>query len=654
MFAKVLVPTPVKQEFTYSIPEEMEGSVLFGVRVSVPFGRRSLIGFVIALTDEKEGDFEIKPIKRVVDKELVFTKELVDLAYKMEDLYLCSAGMALQMMVPSGKRETESSLFDAEEISSDNILTLSQDQSDALDVLNKAERGMFYLYGVTGSGKSEVYLRKAESVISKGKQVIYLVPEITLTHQLTSAVNSRFNNEVAILHSALTPSQRLKYWHQIINGEVKLIIGARSAVFAPCKDLGLIILDEEHETSYKSGNTPRYHARQIAQLRASYNDIPFIMGSATPSLEAWYMMKKGVVQQIPMLHRIGKGAFPKVQIVNLLGEGRSISTVLEKEIVNSLSRKRTVILFLNRRGYNYAYSCTNCGEVVTCPNCSVPMTYHKKGNHLVCHYCGYTSPLLDSCPSCHSTSLKVSGFGTEKVEEEVKKLFPKARIARLDTDVATEQKDKVYEILDDFKTGKIDILLGTQMVAKGLNFPLLDLVGVINADSSLNLPDFRAEERTFALLEQVAGRAGRYAPDGKVIIQTSQISNPAIQRASEHDLYDFYEHELKIRKELSFPPFSRLVNLTYRSKNEESAMNAAFEMQERLDRIIAEKKLKGVTVIGASACLIEKKAGSYRYHVLLSGTNSKLLLKVVSVAVDSMKLPSSVHLEIDVDPVALL
>ncbi len=654
MYAKVLVPTPVKQEFTYAIPDELADSVHVGLRVSVPFGRRVLIGFVVGLNDKKEGDFEVKPIKRVVDKEIVFTQELIDLAHKMEALYLCSAGMALQMMVPSGKKETESSLFDAEEIGSEPIVNLSPDQMNALSILDKAERGMYYLYGVTGSGKSEVYLRKAESVIAQGKQVIYLVPEITLTHQLTSAVNARFDNKVAILHSALTPSQRLKYWHQIINGEVKLIIGARSAVFAPCRDLGLIILDEEHETSYKSGNTPRYHARQIAQLRATYNDIPFIMGSATPSLEAWYMMKKGAVVQIPMLHRVGKGAFPKVRIVNMLGEGRSISTSLEKEIIQSLARKRTVILFLNRRGYNYAYSCKDCGEVVTCPNCSVPMTYHKKGNHLVCHYCGYTSPLLDSCPSCHSTSLTVSGFGTEKVEEEVKKLFPSAVVARLDTDVATEHKEKVYQILDDFKSGKINILLGTQMVAKGLNFPLVDLVGVINADSSLNLPDFRAQERTFALLEQVAGRAGRYAPDGKVIIQTCQISNPAIQKASEHDLFAFYEGELKVRRDLSFPPYSRLVNLTYRSKDEESSMNAAFEMQARLEQLIADKQLNGVTVIGASACLIEKKAGSYRYHVLLSGTNSKLLLKVVSVAVDSMKLPSAVHLEIDVDPVALL
>ncbi len=655
MYASVLVPTPLSIDFTYSIPDDMLPSVKVGVRVSVPFGSRSLIGFVIGLKEQYEGKFEIKSIKRVVDKEIVFTPELVELAYQMEKIYLCSAGQALQMMVPSGKRETESSLFEAEEISGNAVLSLSEDQQKALEILDKAEEGMFYLYGVTGSGKSEVYLRTAERVIAKGKQVIYLVPEITLTHQITSSVLARFDNKVAILHSALTPSQRLKYWNQIISGEVKLIIGARSAIFAPCSDLGLIILDEEHESSYKSGNTPRYHARQIAQLRATRNKIPFIMGSATPSLEAWYMMKKGVVQQINMLHRVGQGAFPKVQIVNLLGEGRSISRVLEKEIIASLARRRTVILFLNRRGYNYAYSCSSCGEVVTCPNCSVPLTYHKKDNRLVCHYCGYSTPLLDSCPTCHSTSLSVSGFGTEKVEEEVKKLFPSARIARLDTDVASEQKDKVYQILDDFKAGRIDILLGTQMVAKGLNFPLVDLVGVVNADSTLNVPDFRSQERTFALLEQVAGRAGRYAPDGKVIIQTCQVNNPAIVKASEHNLYDFYEQELKIRKDLMFPPFSRLVNLTFRCKNEELAIKYATEMGNLLEAQIEQKKLGSeISVIGTSACLIEKKAGSYRYHVLLSGTNSRLLLRLVSIAVENTKLPSSVHLEIDVDPVSLL
>jgi primosomal protein N'' len=654
MFVKVLLPTPLHEAFTYSVPDGISNAV-FGHRVIVPFGSRKLTGFIIGSEEEGSTDFTVRPISRVVDERPVFTRELLYLAESMESLYLCSPGQALSMMIPSGKRESESSLFEAEAISSKRIDKLSPDQEKAIRILDEAQEGLYYLYGVTGSGKSEVYLREAERVIKEGKQVIYLVPEITLTHQISAEVMERFDNKVAILHSALTPSQRLKYWNGILSGEVKLIIGARSAVFAPCLNLGLIILDEEHETSYKSGNTPRYHARQIAQLRASYNSIPLIMGSATPSLEAWYMMKRDAVKKIDMLHRVGAGAFPSVKIVSMLHEGRNISRCLEKEIALSLSRGRTVILFLNRRGYNYAYSCRNCGHVISCPNCSVPLTYHKNKGRLVCHYCGYSIAPLSVCPECGSTNLAVSGFGTEKIEEEVRRLFPSASVARLDTDVASEDRNRVATILEDFRAGRINILLGTQMVAKGLNFPLVDLVGVVLADSTLNVPDFRAEERTFSLLEQVAGRAGRYAPDGKVIIQTYQENNPAIVKAQEHDLFAFYEAELRVRKELAFPPFSRLVNLTFRSKKEAAASGSAEQFASAAEELIKEHSMaNAVSIIGVSPCVIEKKAGSYRYHVLLSAKNGKLLMKLVSYVSEVVKLPSSVYMEIDADPVSLL
>lgn len=654
MYVKVLLPLPLNTEFLYSFPHTL-GKVEEGFRVLVPFGARKLTGYVISVTDEGTDEYKIRDVIRVIDKEKVFTKELVKLSYSMEKLYLCSAGQALSMMIPSGKRESEISMFSGEELSGKKILELSPDQEKALKILDGAKEGLYYLYGVTGSGKSEVYLRTAERVIKEGKQVIYLVPEITLTHQISKDVMIRFDNKVAILHSALTPSQRLKYWHGIINGEIKLIIGARSGVFAPCNNLGLIILDEEHEGSYKSGNTPRYHARQIAQIRANENKIPFIMGSATPSLEAWHMMKKGLVQRISMPNRVGLGAFPDVRIVNLLKEGSTISKELEKEISLTLSHSRSVLLFLNRRGYNYTFTCTSCGNVISCPNCSVPMTYHKAQNRLVCHYCSNSFPLVHSCPSCNSTSLSVSGFGTEKVEEDVKKLFPSARVARLDTDVSQGDKKKVYTILEDFKNGKVDILLGTQMIAKGLNFPLVELVGVILADSTLNLPDFRSQERTFSLLEQVAGRAGRYAPDGKVLIQTYQVDNKAIIRAKEHELEEFYEDELRVRKELNFPPFSRLINLTFRSRSEELANSSATEFASFISDMIKKHKMeKGVTLLGAAPCIIEKKAGSFRYHVLISGNNSKFLAEFLSRILENFKLKRNVYLEVDVDPLSLL
>lgn len=656
MYASLLFATPLGTAFTYTVPQKLEGILTFGMRVIAPLGRRKATGYVIAVTDSYTGSFRLKEIERLIDKTPVFTPELYSLSCRMADLYLCSPGQALDMMIPSGRRESDSALFGGDEEDVRRIEHLSPDQTHALSILDGKNEGIFYLYGVTGSGKSEVYLRTAERIIASGRQVIYLVPEITLTHQLCQDVLSRFSGKVAVLHSALTPAQRLKYWHAIMAGEVDLVIGARSAVFAPCPSLGLIILDEEHENSYKSGNTPRYHARQIAQMRTSSEHALFLMGSATPSLEAWHMMTKDALCMIKMMHRVGQGAFPKMQIVNLLKEESGISTPLREAMTDSLSRKKGIILFLNRRGYNYYYHCRHCGEVISCPQCSVPLTYHKKQNRLVCHYCGYSEELHDVCPHCGSTDMQVSGFGTERVEEEVQKLYPNARLARLDTDVACEDRTKVQQILSSFKKGEIDILLGTQMVAKGLNFPTVDLVGVILADSTLTVPDFRAKERTFSLLLQVAGRAGRYAPDGKVIIQTYRAEDNAIQRAAENDLFDFYTEELKVRKELAFPPYTRLVNLTVRSKAEEKALALADALADAIQILIGKLEVKEacVSLIGVAPCVIEKKASSYRYHVLICAERIKPLLKVVKAALGFVPVPSGAYIEVDVDPLNLL
>ena len=650
MLAEVYLPLPLNQTYTYRIKE---GETKFGCRVSVFFGKRKLVGYVVKVLDDYPLDFEVKDIIKSIDKEPIFTVELLDTAKWMSKVYISSVGQILSMMIPSGKRESESALFSSEEDFSP-IKKLSDEQQEALDSIISNPGETFYLYGVTGSGKSEVYLRAAEEVIKKGKKVIYLVPEITLTHQLLNDISLRFSNRVALLHSALTPSQRLKHWHRIINGEADIAIGARSAVFAPFKDVGLIIIDEEHENSYKSGQTPRYHARQVAQKRAANMNSTLVMGSATPSLEAYLSMKKGLMKRLDLKTKVAGGSEAKVRIVNMLKENRTISKTLEEEIRSALSDKAGVILFLNRRGYTYYYHCNSCGYVEECPNCSIALTYHKSSERMVCHYCGYSTPLVNKCSKCGSHDMSVAGFGTERVEEEASKLFPSAKIARLDTDVAGSDKEGVKKTIEEFKNGNIDILLGTQMVAKGLNFPRLRLVGVILADSTLSVPDFRSEERTFSLLEQVKGRAGRYRDDGRVVIQTYRVDDNAIKAVRDQKATDFYENELEIRRSLNFPPYSRLVSLTLRSRSEDGVKKAADELFSLIDKVIEKSKYLDVSVIGLNPCIIYKKANNFRYQILLSGENFIHLNTIVSVSLERYHCPSNVYVEIDVDPLSLL
>ena len=653
-YAEVLLNLPYEASYSYIIPDKLEEEAIFGTRAVVPFGRRKMTGFIVSVTDERpSGDYDLKSIERVIDKTPVFTERLLSLARWMTGMYFSPAGLNLSMMIPSGRRESEVSPF-YEPSSFRAIEQLSPEQEHALSVLRKGENPVYYIFGVTGSGKSEVFLRRAEDVIREGRQVLYMVPEITLSEQLSDEVYARFSGRVAILHSSLTPSQRLMQWHGIMAGDVDIVIGARSSVFAPFKNLGLIIIDEEHETSYKSGSSPRYHARQIAEYRAKAENAVLVMGSATPSLEAWKMMQEHRICRIDMPSRIGEGRYPEVVVVNSLKEKRNITKELEEAIRHALKEKRGVILFLNRRGYTYNYVCSECGHIITCPNCSVSLTYHKREQRLVCHTCGFSEPLVSVCPECHSRSLAPRGFGTENIEEEAKALFPYARIARLDTDVAESGKGKTQEILQGFRDGRIDILLGTQMIAKGLNFPLVSLIGVLNADSSLSIPDFRAAERTFDLLHQVAGRAGRYRDDGFVIIQTTQPFSSAITATAENDLETFYRKELHEREVTGFPPYSRLLNITLRGKSEEKVRIASEALWEMAAAMEENGGYDDIEIFSPSPCIIERKAQYYRYHVLLRSGTASLLLRFAHALFSSYKVPSSVYMEIDMDPVSLM
>ncbi len=660
-FIDVAVQVPLNQTFTYRCDSEDESVPnAFGRRVEIYFGNRKTTGFVTAAWETLPPSCAVTPDKirsivRFIDKEPVLTPELYELAKWVSSYYLASIGESVFAMVPSGRRDTNTpDIPFAQDASSFEKRELSAEQKQAVEgILSASGNTSFqYLYGMTGSGKTEVFLSVAERVLAEDKGVIYLVPEIGLTPQVTEAVMQRFGNTAAVLHSALTPSQRLREWKRILSREARVVIGARSAVFAPVPQLGLIIIDEEHDASYKSGASPRYHARQVAMHRAQQLHIPLVMGSATPSVEAWNGMQTGLIARHMLTQRLAGGAQPEIVCVNLsLGkqDGSSISPQLEAEIRKTLSEKRQTILFLNRRGFTHFFHCNSCGFEMTCKNCSVSLTYHRDENRLRCHYCGYTMIPPSQCPKCGSLDIGYAGFGTEYIENEVKSKFPNARVVRVDTD-SLKKKGELQEKLDAFRAGIYDILLGTQMVAKGLNFPGLQLVGVILADTSLHLPDFRAAEKTFSLITQVAGRAGRFFPDGKVVVQSFSPDMPPIDMAVRHDVEGFYERELQQRKVLSFPPYSRLLRLVFRSAVPHAAERAANGAAQILERLCPND----VELLGPAECPLEMIAKNHRHQILLRGTKMSVLQAIAKDFIFGYTPPAHVYIEADVDPVNLL
>ncbi|MDR1148168.1 MAG: primosomal protein N', partial [Spirochaetaceae bacterium] len=543
---------PLKQAFVYLDNDDELGEL--GKRAVTNFGKRQLTGFIVGCAEELPAGVDplkLKTIQRIVDKEPIFAQEDITLAEWISSYYFCSVGEALAAMLPSGRRAADFSSFAESDIDSiaGTALELSDGQRAALDaVIAGADAGIpFYLYGITGSGKTEVFLRAAESMLDAGKSVIYLVPEIALSRQTAEAIGKRFGAAAATLHSKMTSSQRFAEWVRIRRGEARIVVGPRSAVFAPVTNLGLIIVDEEHDGSYKSGSTPRYHGRQVAMRRCAVSGAALVMGSATPSAEAWKLMADGKIRRLELHTRLSGGSIPEIKAISLAQSPSCLSWELKQEIKTTANMGRQTILFLNRRGFAYFYHCNNCGFELMCKRCSVSLTWHKNKGRAICHYCGYETVPPRACPSCGSLEAGFTGVGTEMIEEETRRAFPGLRIRRVDADTAAK-KNGLEESLAMFRAGAIDILLGTQMVAKGLNFPGVRLVGVVLADTGLHLPDFRAAERTFSLLVQVAGRAGRYFPDGKVLVQTLRPQDPVIIRACALDVEGFFKAELAQRK----------------------------------------------------------------------------------------------------------
>lgn len=705
-YLQVALNIPVNLTFTY-LDSQNDGNLSrVGCRVEVKFGNRRMTGVVLAESEDLPSDCpvgkdKIRPILKTTDTEPVLTNELYETAKWLSKYYLCSIGEAVWAMIPGGKRESEAGGFSfADETPETKARKLSDEQKTAVEEIlgcrfNQKEEAfdksdfdklnhheninhheiktlLHYLYGPTGSGKTEVFLQVSENLLSQEKGVIYLVPEIGLTQQVIEAVaarfKSQFGNTVAVLHSGLTPSQRLSEWRRILSKEARVVIGARSAVFAPVPDLGMIIIDEEHDGSYKSGNTPRYHARQVAMHRCARLNIPLLMGSATPSVEAWKMMKDGKIARHTLTKRLAGGAMPEIKCINLStlpADSGAISPELQKEINQTLKEKRQTILFLNRRGFTHFFRCNSCGFELKCKNCSVPLTFHKAEKRLRCHYCGYSVSPPQSCPECGSLDVGYSGFGTEFIETEVKAKFPNAKIIRVDTD-SVSHKGELQEKISAFKNGEYDIMLGTQMVAKGLNFPNLKLVGVVLADTGLHMPDFRAAERTFSLITQVAGRAGRFFPDGKVLVQTYCPDSPPIAFAVAGKTKEFYDSELKTREILDFPPFSRMLRIVFRAPSELQAENTAKSAALILSQVLenlknqkssSEKIKKAASeteILGPAECPLSKIAANYRQQVILRGSEISVLQYLASVLIQNLKLQSENYAEYDVDPVSLL
>lgn len=529
------------------------------------------------------------------------------------------------------------------------IVSLNEMQNKVVDSVNLNEFKPYLLYGVTGSGKTEVYMELIDRVIKKGKSAIMLVPEISLTPQIVDRFMTKFGSEVAILHSGLNEYEKYDEYRKIISGRVRIVVGARSAVFAPLKDIGIIVIDEEHTSTYKQDNNPRYHARDVAMMRGKYHHCPVLLGSATPSLESFSRACNGVYELLTLTKRAGKGKLPKINIVDMKNEVSKgnfiISKMLNDKIRDRLEKGEQVILLLNRRGYSSILTCRDCGSVIKCPNCDISLTYHKSSNTNRCHYCNYSMKNKNICPTCGSSNMKDYGLGTEKLEEELNRMF-RARVVRMDMDT-TSKKGMHEKIINDFGEHKYDILLGTQMIAKGLDFPLVTLVGVINADSSLNVPDFRSAEVTFGLLSQVSGRAGRSDLEGEVVIQSYNPDHYSIIHAKEHDYYNFYKEEMKIRKLLSYPPYFyiTLVNITSRD------YDLGFKEANKIGSYLRNNLLKETVVLGPSMANVFKINNVYHYQCIIKYKYDTKLNGVLKTIDDIYKVNSKVDVSIDVNPI---
>jgi len=706
MYADVILELNVfkNKTFTYSIPKHLNLEI--GSRVHVPFGSRTISGIVLNINNNLKEQIELKEIIDLIDEE-VLNKEQIHLIYFMRNTYLCSYLDAYKVMMPSMlklnnkrniKKEKLYYIKELKEVTSkaeQNILNLYNDKDylkhseinnkDALkrlidkEILELKEEeiyrlkynyelieknkltveqskiyneiisgddSIYLLRGVTGSGKTEIYIEVIEDTIKKGKQAIVLVPEISITMQLINRFKSRFGDKVALFHSGLSDGERYDEWRKIKRGEVDIVVGARSAIFAPFSNIGLIVMDEENDDSYKQENNPRYSTIDIALERIKYNNSKLLLGSATPSLESYARAKTNKYKLLELLERVNQKEMPKVNIIDMKYEMKKGNTILsgiaKQKIIEKISKNEQIMILMNRRGYSNYVICSECGYVIKCPNCDISLTYHKSNNNLKCHYCNYQIIMPDTCKKCNSKYLSLKGKGTQKIEEILETTFKSARVIRMDSDTTT-RKNSHENIVRDFNDYKYDILLGTQMIAKGLDFSNVTLVIVIDADSSLYISDYRSSERTFSLLAQVSGRAGRKDKDGEIIIQTFNPNHYAIKLVENHDYLSFYNNEMIIRKKLYYPPFCFIVAIRILSND----YDIGYKEINNINQMLRSNLDKKYIILGPT--IMPKINNIYGFQYIIKYKEKEQLMKTLE-SIDIHYNNSKVKLEIDFNP----
>ena len=659
MIAEVVFNIPLERAFHYLVPEAAQEALRPGMRVAAPFGPRERVGLVVTLLERSPIPLRrLKPVRRVLDPVPVIDGERWALAEWMAAYYFCSFGEALAAMVPAQVRLPAAAPAPSLPVAGGgNGITLTADQQQALGVIERALRAGRYrtilLNGVTGSGKTELYLRAIDEVLARGRSAICLIPEIALTPQTIDRFAQRFPGAVAVWHSRLRASERAAAWSRMLSGACRIVVGARSAVFAPLRDLGLLIVDEEHEPTYKQEGVPRYHAREVAKARGRLANALVILGTATPSVESYHAARHGGDRLVTLPERVAGRALPAVEIVDMRAElarrhrSGPLSGRLERALEQAVERGEQALLLLNRRGFARVAQCKTCGHVTRCARCSVPLIYHAGRRALLCHYCGYERPPEELCAQCRKGYIRFRGAGTERVESELHRLFPDAAIGRMDWDTTRrpESHRAFYEAMRDRRLG---ILVGTQMIAKGHDFPQVTLVGVVSADTALNLPDFRAGERTFDLLTQMAGRAGRGERPGRVLIQTFCPKHYAIQAAQRHDYRRFYDEEIRARRQLRLPPFVHLVELTLLGASADQVQQRASELAARLRRAGRARRL---AVLGPAPHRVACLRRTYRVCIVLRHRAVAPMLEVLRQVLQPGRKFGGLPVLVDVDPV---
>lgn len=660
-FVEVVTSLPIDRTFQYRVTGSEAYTPEIGKRVHIPFRTSKRIGYIVAIEDKPQVR-DVRPLIDVIDEKPIFTEEMIELAGWIKDNYFCSWGEALEAMIPGalkrGKVSMTTRVKDEEyPVEPTEPHVANPEQASVLRDINKCLDGgkheVFLLHGITGSGKTEIYLRAMESVLARGEEGVMLVPEISLTPQTVERFVSRFGDKVAVFHSRMLESARFNEWKRIKDGEAKIVVGPRSAVFSPFANPGIFIVDEEHEPSYKQEDVPRYHAREVAIHRARAAGIPVILGSATPSLESYHKASRGEYRLVELTQRIMEKALPKVKLIDMRMEFDTrtgmnvISHVMEDILKKDIAKGQQALIFQNRRGFSTFVMCHKCGYVLKCSKCDSPMVLHRQSDELICHYCNRRMYPPDTCPECKQETLSYKGAGTERVEKALKKILPEATVARMDSD--TMSKRGAHEkVLREFKAHQIDVIVGTQMIAKGLDFPKVTLVGVISADANLNLPDFRSGERTFNLITQVAGRAGRGDLGGEVVVQTFTPEHYSISLAAKHDFRGFYDREIDSRRELMLPPFVHLVKITVRGRIENKVIKSIQRLTDKL-----KSRIPGIDILGPAPSPMTKLRGYYRWNLLIRAKDREQIVRELRVALKGHRKGTGILMAIDVDPMSM-